>query len=215
MSCGCHEGIDAGSLKARQRRVLVAVLVINVVTFGMMLAASRISGSSSLLSGALDNLGDAVTYGISLAVVTASTSAKARVALLKGLLILGASIAVGVQIVAHVLNPDTPVAATMGVAAAANLGANALCLWLLNPHRHDDVNMSSVWECSRNDVIDGTAVIITALAVWIFDSGWPDIIVACALLVLFTRSAARVLRSAWANLQQPTAGADTGPATRL
>ena len=60
--------------------------------------------------------------------------------------------------------------------------------------------MTSVWECSRNDVVEGFAVISATLAVWIFDSGWPDILVAIALLALFSRSAARVLTGAWREL---------------
>ena len=184
----------------RQRHVLILVLVINAVTFFMMIIAAWLSGSSSLLSGALDNFGDALTYALSLAVVGASRSAKARVALFKGLLIFGAAVAVAVQIGWRISNVETPAFETMGIAALLNLGANLLCLRLLYPYRNGDVNMTSVWECSRNDVMEGFAVIAATLAVWVFGSGWPDILIAIALLVLFLRSASRVLRSAWREL---------------
>jgi Co/Zn/Cd efflux system component len=59
-----------------------------------------------------------------------------------------------------------------------------------------DLNMSSAWECSRNDVVEGAAVILTAVAVWLLGSGWPDVAVAILLLALFIRSAIRVLRTA-------------------
>ncbi len=177
--------------------MLRQVLVINVVTFLMMVGGSLISGSSALLSGTLDNLGDALTYAMSLAVVGASCSAKARVALLKGLFISAAAIAVAAQIGWRILHPETPLVEPMGVVAVLNLAANSLCLWLLSPYRENDINMSSVWECSRNDVIEGFAVIGAALAVWALDSGWPDILVAIALLALFSRSAFRVLTGAW------------------
>ena len=176
------------------------VLVINAATFVMMIVAAVVSGSSSLLSGALDNFGDALTYLLSLAVVAAGSAAKARVALLKGLLILGAALAVATQIGWRLLHPETPVFETMGIAALVNLGANLACLRLLLPYRDGDVNMSSAWECSRNDVAEGLAVILATFAVWIFDSGWPDIAIAIALLVLFLRSAVRVLRGAWQEL---------------
>jgi Co/Zn/Cd efflux system component len=184
----------------RQRRVLVLVLVINAVTFLMMVAAASLSGSSSLLSGALDNFGDALTYALSLAVIGAARTAKARVALFKGLLIFGAALAVAVQIGWRISNVETPVFETMGIAAFLNLSANLLCLRLLYPYRNGDVNMTSVWECSRNDVMEGVAVIVATLAVWVFGSGWPDILIAIALLVLFLRSASRVLRGAWREL---------------
>ncbi len=198
-SC-CQSQIDAGALKARQRRVLVLVLVINAVTFLMMVTAASLSGSSSLLTGALDNFGDALTYALSLAVIGASGTAKARVALFKGLLIFGAALTVAVQIGWRISNVETPVFETMGIAALLNLGANLLCLRLLYPYRNGDVNMTSVWECSRNDVMEGFAVIAATLAVWMFGSGWPDILIAIALLVLFLRSATRILRGAWREL---------------
>ena len=198
--CGC-ENLETRALAARERRVLVAVLAINVTTFMVMVAASVLSGSSSLLSGTLDNFGDAVTYALSLAVVGASVTAKARVSLIKGLLIGAAALAVALQIVWSLANPGIPVVETMGIAAMLNLGANAVCLWLLTPYRHGDVNMASAWECSRNDIYEGCSVIVATIAVWLFGSGWPDLVVAAVLLALFIRSAARVIRIAWKQMR--------------
>ena len=198
-SCGSNT-VDLANLQARQRRVLAWVFGINVATFAMMVAGSVLSGSSALLSGTLDNLGDALTYALSMAVIGASARAKARVAMIKGLLILGAALVVAVQIAWRLTELDAPVASTMSVAAVLNLVANAVCLRLLTPYRGGDVNMSSSWECSRNDVIEGVAVIVAAAAVWIFASPWPDLAVAVVLLGIFLRSASRVLRSAWREL---------------
>jgi len=192
----CDCGVDTRALAAQQRRTLLIVLAINVVTFVMMVAGSLLSGSSALLSGTLDNLGDAVTYSLSFAVVGASAAAKARVAFFKGLLILAAAAAVALQITWRVVNPGVPIVETMGIASALNLIANAGCLWLLAPYRNGDVNMASAWECSRNDVFEGAAVIVTTAAVWALGSGWPDLVVAAALLALFLRSALRVLGKA-------------------
>src|SRR6478672_7128811 len=105
--CSCDK-LETRTLAAKQRRVLITVLAINLGTFLMMVAGSAISGSSSLLSGTLDNFGDAVTYGLSLAVLNSSVRLKARVALVKGLLIGGAALAVALQIVLSVANPGVP-----------------------------------------------------------------------------------------------------------
>jgi len=191
-SC-CQVSIDTHALHTRQRRILVTVLVINAATFLMMIVAAIMSDSSSLLSGALDNLGDALTYALSFAVVGSSTTMKAKVAFFKGVLIFAAAVTVATQIGWRLFHMETPIFEVMGIAALINLLANALCLALLYPHRHNDVNMASVWECSRNDVFEGFAVIAAALCVWIFSSGWPDILIAFALLILFLRSASRDL----------------------
>lgn len=201
MSDCCQTRIETERLEKRQRRLLIVVLAINAATFAMMVAASIMSGSSALLSGTLDNLGDALTYALSFAVVGAPPAAKARVAFFKGLLILGAAVAVAAQIGWRLLNPDIPVVETMSVAAALNLAANVVCLRLLSPYRDADVNMASAFECSRNDVFEGVAVIATAGAVWLTGSGWPDVAVAAALLVMFARSAVRVLGASWRELR--------------
>jgi Co/Zn/Cd efflux system component len=68
-------------------------------------------------------------------------------------------------------------------------------------HRQDDINMSSVWECSRNDIVANLAVFAAAGAVWLFNSGWPDIAIASALVAFLLRSALRVLAAARAELR--------------
>jgi len=203
MSECCNCEVDTRALAARQRRVLIAVLAINAATFIMMVGGSWLSGSSALLSGTLDNLGDAVTYGLSFAVVGASAQAKARVALFKGLMILAAALAVAAQIAWRLTHLEVPVVETMGVAAGLNLVANSICLYLLTPFKGGDLNMSSAWECSRNDVVEGTAVILTTAAVALLGSAWPDLVVAIVLLAMFLRSAIRVLRGAFRALYQP------------
>lgn len=206
MSDSCCSGtVDLQAMQARQRRVLMIVLAINIATFAMMLVAALYSGSSSLLSGTLDNLGDALTYLLSLAVVGASTRAKAKVALVKGVLILGAAVAVAIQIAWRLNNPGVPIFEAMGLAAILNLGFNGICLWLLTPYRHGDVNMASAWECSRNDIFEGIAVLAAAGGVWLFGAGWPDLLIAVALLLMFLRSAWRVLRSGWDSYRKENA----------
>ena len=193
---GCGKVVNVASMQDSQRRTLKIVLAINLATFVMMMGAAWFSRSSSLLSGGLDNLGDAFTYAVSLAVVGSSLQMKAKVAFLKGLLILGAAVAVAAQIAWRLKNPGVPVFEAMGLAGVLNLSANAFCLWLLTPHRNGDINLSSAWECSRNDIYEGCAVLLAAFAVWVFGAGWPDLVIASALLLLFLRSAVRVMRGA-------------------
>ncbi|MEN5273731.1 cation transporter [Stenotrophomonas lactitubi] len=199
--CGCGKTLDVAAMQARHRRVLWIVLLINLATFLMMVGASWYSHSSALLSGALDNLGDAATYLLSLLVVGAGVAAKARVALFKGVLILAAAVAVAVQIGWRLAHPQVPLFESMGLAALLNLAANGFCLWLLTPYRNDDVNLASAWECARNDIFEGISVVLAAGLVALFGAGWPDLLVAVALLVVFLRSALRVLRIAMVELR--------------
>lgn len=202
MSQGCcDELLEVSGLHARQRRVLIWVMLINIATFLMMVAGSVMSGSSALLSGTLDNFGDALAYMVSFAVVGASVQVKAKAALFKSVLIGVAAVAVLMQLVMKGLSPETPIVATMGLVAVLNFLANGVCLMLLTPHRLDDVNMASVWECSRNDVLEGFGVIVTAVLVYWTGSAYPDLIVAVLLLALFTRSAVSMGQTAWRAMQ--------------
>lgn len=164
--------------------------------FVVILIAAFYSHSSSLLADSLDNLGDALTYALSLYVVTKSVEAKAKVALFKGgLITLGALVVLG-QVIYKLFEPTTPIFEVMGIFSLLSLVANSICLYLLWRHRHEDVNMSSVWECSRNDIAVNLSVFLTAGAVWLTGSGWPDIIIASCLVILLLRSGYRVIRSA-------------------
>jgi len=202
-SC-CDNDCSLDRLQERQRGTLWVVLGVNAVMFIVIAIAAFYGRSSALLSDSLDNLGDALTYGLSLYAVSRGDTTKARVALFKGGLIFLAACAVIVQIVAKLISPTTPVFEVMGIFSLLSLAANSLCLFILWRHRHEDVNMSSVWECSRNDIASNLSVFVAAGAVWLTGSGWPDILVASCLVLLLIRSAIRVITSAMAGVRNET-----------
>lgn len=198
--CGDKEcAIEA--LKAHQTGTLHIVLVINAVMFVVVLAAGLLASSTALLADSLDNLGDALTYGLSLYAVSRGARSKAQVALFKGGLILAAGLFVLGQVIYGVLHPGFPVFETMGIISLVALAANGTCLALLWKHRAEDVNMSSVWECSRNDIASNVSVFLAAGLVWLTQSGWPDLVVGFALASLFLRSAVNESANAFRELR--------------
>jgi Co/Zn/Cd efflux system component len=66
------------------RRVLWAVLAINAVMFAVEIGAGLAAGSAALQADALDFLGDAANYAISLFVVGMALRYRAMAALAKG-----------------------------------------------------------------------------------------------------------------------------------
>jgi len=192
----CNDSCAVEALQQRQRGTLWAVLLINALMFFVIAIAAVYGHSSSLLSDSLDNLGDALTYILSLYAVSRGQQTKARVAMFKGGLIFLAACIVAIDIIYKQFVPSMPVYEIMGVFSLLGLLANSLCLYLLWRHRDEDVNMSSVWECSRNDIAVNISVFITAGAVWLTSSAWPDIIVAACLVVMLMRSGLRVMLSA-------------------
>ena len=203
MSGCCNQDCSLDKLHERQRGTLQVVLGINAVMFIVIVYAALIGKSSALMADSLDNLGDALTYALSLYAVSRGASVKAKVALFKGGLILLAAIVVAAQIIYKLFVPSVPLFEIMGSFSLLALIANSLCLFLLWRHRNEDVNMSSVWECSRNDIAVNLSVFIAAGAVWYTDSGWPDIVVALCLVWLLMSSAIRVISSALSELREP------------
>ena len=84
----CNDDCSLDVRQDRQRGTLRVVLGINALMFLVIAGAALYGGSSALLADSLDNLGDALTYGLSLYVVSRGAAAKARVALFKGGLIV-------------------------------------------------------------------------------------------------------------------------------
>lgn len=204
--CG-HDG-DALAIAARRRdtrRVLIVVLAINAVMFVAEFSAGLIANSAALMADSMDMLGDALVYAVSLYALDRSARWRAGAALFKGGFILVLGLGVVVQIGMKIAYGVPPSSTLMLLFGALALGANLLCLRLLWSFRADNVNLSSTFECSRNDVIANTGVIAAAGGVALLDSPWPDIAVAVVIAFLFLRSALRVTTEAWPLYRHPHA----------
>jgi Co/Zn/Cd efflux system component len=158
-----------------------------------------------LLSGSIDNLGDAITFALSLWAVSRGANAKAKVSLFKGVLILVAALAVTGHVIYKLANPAVPVFELMGAMTLVALAGNLACLLILRRHRGEDINMDSVWECARNDVTENVTVLVAAVGVWLTASQWPDTVLALVLVVILYRSAFRIIRRSARELR-PLAG---------
>jgi Co/Zn/Cd efflux system component len=185
------------------RRVLWAVLAINGVMFAVEIGAGLAAGSAALQADALDFLGDAANYAISLFVVGVALRYRAMAALAKG----GTMGLFGLWVIGTVLWHTThgtlPTALTMGAVGIAALAANIASFGLLWVHRGGDANMRSAWICTRNDVLGNLAVLLAAAGVFGSGTGWPDIIVAAIMAGLALQGAWIVVRQSLSELRHP------------
>ena len=142
----------------RYRRVLALALVLNLLMFGVELAASRSSGSVSLLADSIDFFGDAASYGLSLAVLGLGAAIRSRAAGVKALCMGGFGIFVLARALWMLAAGGVPEPATMGGVGLLALAVNVGVAWMLYRYRHGDADMRSVWICSRNDAYGNLAV---------------------------------------------------------
>jgi Co/Zn/Cd efflux system component len=183
------------------RRVLWLVLGINAAMFVVEVGAGLAAGSASLQADALDFLGDAANYAISLLVVGMALRYRASAALAKGITMGLFGLWVTGTVIWHALHGTLPSAVTMGAVGVAALAANAASFALLWTHRNGDANMRSAWICTRNDVLGNLAVLLAALGVFGTGTGWPDVIVAAIMAALALQGAAIVINQSLGELR--------------
>lgn len=193
-------------LSTGYRRALWAVIAINASMFAVEIGAGAMSGSMALAADSLDFLADSLTYGLSLWVIGRPLVWRSRAALFKGLSLAVMGVGVFVATIWQTFVLGVPEAFVMSGVGALALAANVVSVVILFRWRDGDANVRSVWLCSRNDAIGNVAVVGAGVAVWLTASGWPDVIVAGAMALLFLRSATAILRQSLEELRQDRTG---------
>ena len=193
--------LDKNRGNAGYRRVLWAVLGINAAMFLVEIGAGLAANSASLQADALDFLGDAANYAISLFVIGMALRYRASAALAKGITMAAFGLWVIGTAVWHAAHGTLPSAFTMGTVGVAALVANFASFGLLWAYRKGDANMRSAWICTRNDVLGNIAVLLAALGVFGTGTGWPDVVVAACMAGLALQGAFVVIRQSSTELR--------------
>lgn len=184
MACNSCQSDAPAQPDPRWRRVLWIALAINLAMFAGEIFAGIASGSRSLQADALDFLGDAANYAISLGVAGLALRWRSRAALLKGGTILAFGLYVLVTTLVAAFGTRVPHGETMGAVGILALVANGTVALMLFRYRTGDANMRSVWICSRNDAIGNLAVVAAAVGVLGTGTQWPDLAVAAIMAAL-------------------------------
>lgn len=187
---------DHGTDRRGYWRVLWLVLALNAAMFVLELVAGLAAGSVALQADALDFLGDAANYGISLFVLGHGLGRRALAGLAKGVTMGLFGLWVLGNAAYHALAGTVPEAEVMGAVGLLALAANIAAAVLLFRHRHGDSDRRSVWLCSRNDAIGNVAVVLAASGVFATGANWPDLAVALLMAGLALSAAVQVIRQA-------------------
>lgn len=205
--CGTELRFDGVSDDYRRR--LWLVIAINATMFVVEMTAGRVAASQALMADAMDFFADALTYGLSLAVIGRPIAVRSAAAMVKAVSLLVIGLAVFGSTLWRFFGTEVPQAEIMGGIGFAALAANLTSVLLLYSYRNGDANVRSVWLCSRNDALSNIAVMVAALGVWGTMSRWPDLIVATAMAVIFLSSAWQIMRQALDERRESDAPADS------
>ncbi|MGB7182255.1 MAG: cation transporter [Burkholderiaceae bacterium] len=192
----CNHHTEFDGVDSAYKRRLWLVIGLNALMFLVEISTGNLAQSQSLQADALDFLGDALTYGLSLAVIGLSVRIRAGAAMAKALSLLLMGLWVCLSTAMRFISDDIPDANIMGVVGFAALLANLASVRILASYKDGDANVRSVWLCSRNDAIGNVAVMVAAVGVWGSATQWPDLVVALIMAVLFVSSAVQIFMQA-------------------
>lgn len=198
--CGPDEA-GASNNDPTWRRILWIALGLNAIMFGVEIVAGIAADSRALQADALDFLGDAANYAISLGVAGMALVWRARAALVKAATMLAFGLWVLGSAIWGFFVGASPDPGTMGAIGSLALAVNLAVAAMLFRYRSGDANMRSVWICSRNDAIGNIAVLAAAIGVFGTGRAWPDLVVASIMATLAVWGSAEVFKQARGELR--------------
>lgn len=187
------DDLDAGD--AAERHTLKWVLGINTTQVLLAGTVGILADSTGLLGAALDNLGDAAVYVVSLYAVGRTVAAKARAARLSGVLLIVLAVVLLGEVIRRFVTGSDPIGLAMILTALANAATNLINLRLLRAHRDRGVHLRATWIFTTNDTIVNAGTVVSGVAVMLFKSPLPDLLI--GLLV-----AGIVIKGGWEILKQ-------------
>ncbi len=187
-------GLDSSN--ATDRKILRAVLLINLGQSAAGIGLGMWAASTALMGAGLDNLADALVYAVSLYAVGRAAMVKVRAARLSGFLLIGLAVLLLVEVLRRFAGGEEPVGPAMMAMAAANAALNLVCLRLLRRHRGEDVNFKASAIFTSNDsLVNGAIVVSGALVMWL-GSNVPDLILGVVVAGIAANGGREILREA-------------------
>lgn len=160
-----------------ERRTLWKVLAINFLQVVVAGVVGVIADSAGLIGSALDNMGDAAVYAVSLYAVGRTLLAKSRAARLSGVLLIISGLLFLVELIRRFQEGSDPVGLPIILTAVFNTASNVIALRLLKSHRGTGAHLDASWIFTSNDMIANAGIIVSGVLVILFKSSLPDLII--------------------------------------
>ena len=200
-NCNHEHKLEAKNIDKSQMNILIFICLLNFSLFLLEFSYGMYAKSNSLISDCLDNFSDSIAYLVSLIALSKGNKFKTYAAIFKAVLILILALFVLYKIFNKLLYPSLPQFEIMTYIGIISFAINSICVFLLLPYKSKDINMYSVWLCSRNDAIANIFIIFTAILTWYFNSYIPDIAVAAILFILFFQSSISIFKLSYYSLK--------------
>lgn len=187
---------DLDASNAADRKILTAVLLINLGQAAAGVGIGLWAASTAVIGAGLDNLADASVYAVSLYAIRRAVQVKVRAARLSGFLLIGLGAMLFVEVVRRFFGGEEPVGPAMMGMAAANALLNVICLRLLKRHRGDDVNFTASAIFTNNDSIVNGAIVLSGVLVMWLGSNIPDLVLGVIVSLVAANGGREILERA-------------------
>lgn len=183
------ERIDSGRL----RRVVLVVALLNFAYFFVEFTVALTAGSVSLLADSVDFLEDTSVNLLILVALGWPLARRAAMGKAMALVILGPASVAGWQAFQRFADPVAPEVAPVVLASLGAIAVNGTSAWLLVRVRHHGGSLSrAAFLSARNDVLVNVSIIGMAVVTLRTDSGWPDLVLGCVIILLALHAAYEV-----------------------
>lgn len=187
--------IDTATTNWTEKKVLIAVLLINLALFITELLTGIISNSLGLIGDSFDMLADVAVYGLSIIAIGGLTSKKIKVARISGYFQAILAVLGFVEVVRRFLwLSEVPNFQVMIVISTLALVGNLISLYLLRSYKNGEVHMQASWIFTSNDVLVNIGVIVAGILVYATGSKLPDLMIGAAAFILVAQAARRILK---------------------
>lgn len=178
-----------------ERKVLWYVLLINFMFFIIEMTTGILANSMGVVADSLDMLADSIVYGLALIAVGGTLNLKKSIAKYAGLFQIMLAIIGFIEILRRFWGIEKiPEFQTMIVVSVFALVANIISLYLLQRSKSKEAHMQASMIFTSNDIIINTGVIAAAVAVNVFNSSYPDLLIGAIVFIIVARGAYRIIQ---------------------
>ena len=190
--CDCHIEVKDAS----QKRILVALLIINAVMFVAELIVGILAQSTGVLADSLDMFADALVYSVALYAVGRCPTTKTKAAFLSGYSQIAIALCILADIIRRTFYGSDPSSFLMFAISCVALIANTVCLQIIAKHKKGEVHMRASYIFSKNDVLANIGVILASGFIYVTGSRWPDLLIGSVITILVMRGGFSILADA-------------------
>lgn len=172
------------------RRVVLIVALLNFAYFFVEFSVALVAGSISLLADSVDFLEDTAINLLIFIALGWPLARRATMGKVMALVILGPAAVAGWEAMQRFADPVPPEVVPVVLASLGAIVVNGTSAWLLVRVRHHGGSLSrAAFLSARNDVLVNVAIIAMAVVTLGTDSGWPDLVLGCFILLLAAHAA--------------------------